>query len=313
MNRDSKSEASNSAPRVRSASESIGRFLGALAQAGRVLTGRQIAGRGATVFSDDVFLVSYPRSGNTWLRFLLGNLINPKQPVTFSNIESRIPEIYFNRDRCLRTLPRPRILKSHESFQPHYPRVIYVVRDPRDVAISYYHHNVKVRNIAEDYSLESFVPRFIAGEFDRKFGTWRDNVLSWLAARGEDPNFLMARYEDLKNETEPTLRKIVCFLDRCSFHPIASDSSALLRSIEMSSVERMRELEARESRTWVLTRNTRSDKPFVRTAIIGQWRSQLPQKSAMEIELAWGDLMQRLGYEPSSQRPTISAHGEIPS
>ncbi|MGA2347505.1 MAG: hypothetical protein ABSF93_15935, partial [Candidatus Sulfotelmatobacter sp.] len=60
---------------------SVQRLVGALVQAGRVLTGRQIAGRGVTVFPDDIFLVSYPRSGNTWTRFLLGNLIDQNNPV----------------------------------------------------------------------------------------------------------------------------------------------------------------------------------------------------------------------------------------
>ena len=174
------------------------RVLGVLAQTGRVLTGRQIAGRGVTVFPDDVFLVSYPRSGNTWTRFLLANLLFQDSLVTFSNIESRIPEIYFNPDRCMRQLQRPRLLKSHESFQPHYPHVIYIVRDPRDVAVSFYHHNVKARNIPDNYPMTSFVPRFIAAEFDHKFGSWRDNVLSWMTLRGASPDFLMIRYEDLR-------------------------------------------------------------------------------------------------------------------
>src|SRR5262250_992999 len=184
----------------------LDRVVGALSQAGRVLTGRQLAGRGVSVLPDDVFLVSYPRSGNTWTRFLLGNLINSNEPVTFSNIEQRIPEIYFNPDRDLRKLPRPRMIKSHECFQPHYPRVIYVVRDPRDVAISFYHHNVKARNIPDDYRLDDFVPRFMAGEFDRKFGTWHDNVLSWITLRGKSPNFLMLRYEDMKKDTAAAVR-----------------------------------------------------------------------------------------------------------
>jgi hypothetical protein len=80
----------------------------------------------------------------------------------FANIESRIPEIYFNPDRYMRALPRPRLLKSHECFQPHYPGVTYIVRDPRDVAISYYHHNVKAGNIPDGYPMAGFVPRFIA-------------------------------------------------------------------------------------------------------------------------------------------------------
>jgi len=274
--------------------------VGALTQAGRVLTGRQLAGRGVTVYPDDVFLVSYPRSGNTWTRFLLGNLLYPDAPVTFSNIESRIPEIYFNRDRVLRALPRPRMLKSHESFQPHYPHVIYVVRDPRDVAISLYHHNVKARNIPDDHPMTSFVPRFVAGEFDQKFGSWRDNVLSWVSLRGENPNFMMLRYEEMKRDTAGALLQVVSFLEHCSFRKIDSSPEALQRATELSSPERMRALEKKEAASWVLTKSTRSDKPFVRTANAGGWKSQLARESVQAIESAWGDLMQNLGYELSS-------------
>ncbi len=271
-----------------------------MAQTGRILTGRQIAGRGSTVYPDDVFLVSYPRSGNTWTRFLLGNLLHQDSPVTFSNVETRIPEIYFNRDRFMRELPRPRMLKSHECFQPHYPRVIYIVRDPRDVAVSFYHHNVKARNIPDNYPMASFVPRFIAAEFDHMFGSWRDNVLSWMTLRSDSPDFLLLRYEDLKRDTLSVLSGVVTFLERCSFHNIHASSEALQRTIELSSPERMRALEKEEAGKWVLTKKTRADKPFVRSAIAGGWKTQLPPESVAEIESSWGDLMQNLGYELSS-------------
>lgn len=285
------------------------RALRALAQAGRVLTGRQIAGRGLTVFPDDIFLVSYPRSGNTWTRFLLGNLIYQNEPVTFLNIESRIPEIYFNRDRALRRLPRPRILKSHECFQPDYRRVIYIVRDPRDVAVSYYHHNVKARNIPDDYPMDSFVPRFMANEFDTKFGSWHDNVLSWTLLRSNDPDFLMLRYEDMKEEPARELTKVVSFLERCSFGEVDSTREALERAIELSSPERMRGLEKHEASRWVLTKHTRSDKPFVRSARSGAWRSHLGPESVAAIESAWGDLMQTLGYPLASvAEPARTGH-----
>ena len=290
---------------------SLQRLLAAVAQAGRVLTGRQIAGRGLTVFPDDVFLVSYPRSGNTWTRFLLGNLIYQNEAVTFSNIESRITEIYFNRDRFLRQLPRPRMLKSHECFQPHYPRVIYIVRDPRDVAVSFYHHNVKARNIPDDYPMSSFVPRFIAGEFDPKFGSWRDNVLSWTVLRKGQPNFLMLRYEDMKRDPAGALASVVAFLERCSFRKIDSDAAALQRAIELSSADRMRALEKQEAASWVLTKGTRSDKPFVRSATSGGWKSQIAPESVAAIESAWGDLMQTMGYELTSKR--VAAYAETGS
>jgi hypothetical protein len=286
---------------VSSTNPPLERSLSALVQAGRVLAGRQIAGRGVTVFSDDVFLVSYPSSGNTWVRFILGNLLHPDDPVTFSNIESRIPEIYFNSDRVLRQFPRPRVLKSHECFQPHYPRVIYIVRDPRDVAVSSYHHNVKARNIPDSYSISSFLPRFIAAEFDPKFGSWRDNALSWIALRKNDPRFLLLRYEDLKANPVLVLSRVVTFLERGSFRNINSSPEALRRAVELSSPERMRALEKQEAGSWVLTKDTRSDKPFVRSAISGGWKSQISGESVVCIESAWGDLMQALGYDLTSQ------------
>src|SRR5256886_17276683 len=96
------------------------RMLGAV---WKVLTGSQPAGRNLTVFDDDVFIVSYPRSGNTWTRFLIGNLVYHDDPVTFANVEARIPEIYLFPDRILRSLSRPRILKSHECFDPRYKQI----------------------------------------------------------------------------------------------------------------------------------------------------------------------------------------------
>src|SRR5215472_5869409 len=94
----------------------------ALAKVKQVLTGTQLAGHNLTVFQDDIFITSYPRSGNTWTRFLISNLVYQDEPSTFANIEARVPEIYFNSDRYMRSLSPPRLLKSHEYFQPQYPR-----------------------------------------------------------------------------------------------------------------------------------------------------------------------------------------------
>src|SRR5208337_5516979 len=97
--------------------------------------GLDIAGRTLAVRPDDTFLVSYPRSGNTWTRFLIANLLHPQEHVTFANIERQVPDAEAQSSRYMRGVPSPRIIKSHSYFHPRYPRVIYIVRDPRDVAL----------------------------------------------------------------------------------------------------------------------------------------------------------------------------------
>jgi hypothetical protein len=262
-----------------------------LAAYARTVTKRQAAARGLTVYPDDTFLVSFPRSGNTWSRFLVCNLMNPDDPVDFARLESRIPEIYDVTDRKLRAFPRPRIIKSHECFDPRYKKIIYIVRDPRDVLISYYEFQLKRRVISDDCSLEDFVPRFMESEIEPKIGTWRDHVVSWTATRGGQKNFLLVRYEDLLADTPKASAKIASFLG------LDSNPERIARAVALSTADRMRKLEKEQSRQWKETKNTRQDKPFVRKAASGGWRSILPERCVAQIESAWGEVMRSVGYE----------------
>jgi hypothetical protein len=271
--------------------KAVRRALDAVSTSIRVLTGREAAGPRATVFPDDVYLTSYPRSGNTWTRFLLGNLLNPVDPASFVNIE-----IYFNPDHVLRSLPRPRLLKSHEAFHPNYPRVIYIVRDPRDVAVSFYHHNIKAGIIPDDYPMDEFIPGFVAAKYDSRWGSWADNVMSWMAMRQGRSSFLLLRYEDMKENTPRELLKVARFLQDAGFPNIATSSDRLARAVELSTPERMRVLEKEQSRQHHQLRRTRQDKPFIRSAKSGGWQTDLSQRSMELIESEWGSIMQTLGY-----------------
>ena len=282
----------------------LNRILRGIREASRSALGKKTAGRNLTVFPDDVFIVSYPRSGNTWTRFLIGNLLSPQERVTFANVETMVPEIYLFPDRVLQQLPRPRLLKSHECFDPRYRSIIYIVRDPRDVAVSYYHYAIKRGWIEDKYPIDQFVRRLLTAEFDvraRWAAAWDDHVLSWISTRRGKPGFLLLRYEDMLQNPEQALSEIVQLLN------LNASKDRLSRAVELSSADHMRDLELSEGKNWLLTKNTRQDKPFVRTAKTGGWRAELPKQSVADIEAAWGEVMESVGYKLTSGASPMAA------
>ncbi len=268
-------------------------MLDRITQAIKSALGLRHPGRQLTVFPDDVFIVSYPKSGNTWTRFLIANLVHPEMCPDFSNINQIIPEPEAASTRELAKTPRPRILKSHEYFDPRYRRIIYIVRDPRDVVLSQYHFHMKRGRIDENYPIEKFVKSFVAGETST-YASWGENVAGWLATRYNSPEFLLLRYEDMLANTAVELTKIASFLE------IDADTRRIELAVQQSSADRMRELEKRQSGNWYLTKNTRKDIPFVRTAKSGNWKTSLPESAQEIIEAAWGPLMRWLKYETTT-------------
>lgn len=257
--------------------------------------GTDVAGRNLAVYPDDTFIVSYPRSGNTWTRFLIANLIHPDREVTFANIENLIPDCEAMSSRFLKGVPRPRTIKSHEYFDHRYRKVIYIVRDPRDVALSYYDFSRKYRQIDDSYPLTSYVSDFVHGRLSSAdWGTWGENVASWYYTRNGTPAFLLLRYEDMQADAVKELARIARFLG------IEPATGRLNAAIERSSADRMRKMEKTQGDQWVTTKDKRSDIPFVRTATSGLWKEKLPASAVQQIESAWGPLMAALGYGLSS-------------
>ncbi|NWF36773.1 sulfotransferase domain-containing protein [Mariprofundus sp. KV] len=248
--------------------------------------GVQGVGRPLTVRESDVFIVSYPKSGNTWTRFIIGNLISEDE-VNFLNVESRVPDIYVLPDSDLKKLKGPRIIKSHEYFDPRYKKVICIVRDPRDIAVSYMHFLRKMGWIPADSSMEAFIDKFLDGSLD-SYGSWGDNVGSWLGARADDDGFLLLRYEDMLAAPGEALESISLFLG------LNASQERIERAIELSSFDRMRSLE----KDWKIMSQSDSKTSFMRAGKKGEGVKELPRSTINEIEEKWGGIMGKLGYLP---------------
>lgn len=251
-------------------------------------------GRAVKVRPDDSFLVSYPRSGNTWLRFLVANVLSAEERVDFEAIERRIPDVYVVREREIETRSDRRIFKSHEYLDPRYPRVVYIHRDPRDVALSYYYYHLKIGAIPDDHPMDQFVADFVAGDLD-PFGSWSEHVGEWLGAGGQDTQFLPLSYEKLLADTVSELSRV------CEFLELTANDDTIRDAVAKSSAESMRRAEAahRENDRSMYSsywRKGRKDISFVRGATSGQGTAQLPHSAVDMIETSWGHFMRELGY-----------------
>ncbi|MGB3811223.1 MAG: sulfotransferase domain-containing protein [Parvibaculum sp.] len=256
----------------------------------RIRSGKRNPAVGQKASRKDAFICSYPKSGNTWLRFLIANLLHPGGDVSFSTINQLVPDIYSLNVGKMAQLPTPRILKSHEAFRPDYRRVLYICRDPRDVLLSYYHFSRRERTIDDDLPMKDFARLFLDGGLQwQEIGTWAEHVGSWMGARQIDDRFCFLRYENLYADPVGELRRIAHILK------IPATTKMLEGAVEASTANRMRSLEQSDT-TAALGKNPRSDIPFVRVARPGGWREELDPEIAAEMETRWGSLMQQLGY-----------------
>lgn len=228
---------------------------------------------------DDVFVVSYPKSGNTWVRFLLANALYPDADVDFHTIHDLVPEVG-KEDVRRAALPPPRILKSHAPYRAVYPRVIYILRDGRDVYTSYYHY--KKPNLPDDTTFESFLRR------DLWPTRWSDHVQGWMDAASARDNILVVRFEDLKDDSVRELRRMLDFIGEAHI-----SANCIGEAVEKSSFENMRRLEEQRGKKY--GPNTR----FVRKGKVGGDQDLFTREAREIIEQEEGDMLHHLGYESS--------------
>jgi hypothetical protein len=234
----------------------------------------------------DAFLASYPKSGNTWVKFMLAQLLTGAT-ADFDSVERVIPDIGGHRD-LPRLLPEgARLIKTHEPRRPpwgrYYKRAIYIVRDGRDVAVSYYFSMLRTGLYEGEFP--GFLERFLEGDIGG-FGPWHDHVASWLDGAGDT---LIVRYEGLLDDATLEMKRIADHLG------LSASAEALDRIVADNTADAMR---GRESGTRIERERVRSDISFVRKASSGDWAEHLDGAAQERFWSVAGAAMQLAGYGP---------------
>jgi predicted nucleotidyltransferase len=228
----------------------------------------------AKIRKNDVFLVSFPKSGNTWLRFLIGNYMHEK--VDFSNVNELVPDIHICGCKHLQKMEEQRFIKSHFTFNPTYPKVIYIKRNIKDVLISYFFWYKKVDPIKFN-NFDQFFDLFVENGAGI-YGTWLSHVNNWIN-EAKDSQILVINYEDLKENTIKEMEKILNFCD------IPIDKQKLISAIKNSDIKNMSKLEKNQKNHDFFNRFSNNDVNFVSSKPEDRNQKLSPKQKQILIEL----------------------------
>lgn len=269
------------------------------------------------------WIASYPKSGNTWMRLLLASLRNGGNAPDFDRTFGFAPlagqlgdfeqaldvePSDLTHEELAELRPDITLLLASDLTEPQFRKVhdcwgrtpsgrmlfppeatlgaLYLVRDPRDVAVSWAHHSSRPIDNAIDFmarasTIAADPTRY--GRMAQHLSSWSGHVLSWLEA---EPRPLVVRYEDL-------LADPAAMLARAASHcGLGAEPAAVDAAVASTRFEALREAEAEKGFYNGQTQGQR----FFRRGEAGGWRDTLTPVQADRIARDHGTVMERLGY-----------------
>jgi len=269
--------------------------------------------------SNDVWIVEFPKSGITWLSFLIAN-VNVKMSlqqrnfsplslcnhsslqsdsgekvmsdeshrsveVNFFNYSDFVPDIhnsrYLPQDTSL--FPGYRFIKSHSTHHPFYHKVIYLIRDPRAVLVSYHKYIKGIQRNPGD--LSAFIR-------SKRYGidAWVNHVNSWIDDISYEKRIVYIRYEDLHDNTEQCVSNLYHHLG------LSIPKDVIAHAVAQSSLQNMKEREAQWKAGDIKYNSGQSEFNFVGEGKKKKFMDVLSQTDLDYIDSRAGDLMRRFGY-----------------
>jgi hypothetical protein len=283
--------------------------------------------RGATVSASVVperkivWIVSYPKSGNTWVRFLVCNLVFGVQN-SAAALNRLAPDIHE-----LPTVPAPPaepvLVKTHFPVSATLPLAactagaIYVVRHPADVMLSNFHYSRRdgSQTSAGTAALAQYVDAYLTARggprwLELGMGAWDDHVRSWLATRHPFP-VLAVRYEDLQRDALGVTRGL------CAFLGLHRSTEEMSRAAEGASFERLRQIEEQDIQGEnvgifykpYLRSSIDAGLRFMRAGKVGEAARVLSAEQQRRVQATFGPLMQELGYATREEQARAPGSG----
>lgn len=280
-----------------------------------------------------IWLASYPKSGNTWMRSFLHNLLrNPVKPVPLDELDrfclgesdadwyrqrSTVPledmspedfarlRIAVHRD-FTEAFPDSVFVKTHNFLgewcgQPLHNMdvtagAIYIVRNPLDVALSMGpHFGLTIDEVIDQLADETTSTAMTAGHIPELHSSWSTHVRSWT--QHPNPQLLVLRYEDLLDKPRKHFKRVADFLG------LKPGAERLDRAIRFSSFKM---LKAQEEREGFKERSSKAE-AFFREGRKDQWREKLTPDQVRRIIAAHHEQMARFGYIPDDYRDAVPA------
>jgi Sulfotransferase domain len=256
--------------------------------------------------SEDAFLASFPRSGSTWLRFMLYEVLSGED-AGFRKIEDRLPEIHRHRGSQPILSGGGRLIKTHENYRSDYKRAVLLVRDVRDVFLSVYNSYIALdmASFVSKGDIDTFLLSFLKGRVIHT-GSWQQHTRSWLESPlAKNGNLLVVRYEDLRKNPEQKVQELLQFVG------INPDVQSIRRAIENNTLQQMRAKEdkAKKAGERSILLGSRTDafderSRFVRKGAVGGWREKLAEAQVKIFEQYAGETLGAVGYEPGLVQET---------
>ncbi|XP_056331243.1 sulfotransferase family 2, cytosolic sulfotransferase 3 [Danio aesculapii] len=226
------------------------------------------------VKDDDVFAVTYPKSGTTWMQNILPPLLNGGDLTPVQTIPNwdRAPWLEEIRAAVvLDKLPSPRAIVSHmpyrlmpSSFYKSKAKVIYVARNPKDVIVSSYHFHKMASFLEDPGTFDDFVNKFLSGEI--VFGKWSDHIKSWRNPELKD-RILYVTYEEMLQDLRGVLCRMLKFLG------LELSTEALDRVVNNSTFKSMK-TNKMSNYTMVPQEIMDNNKSaFLRKGVAGDWKN----------------------------------------